>query len=156
MKPFPISKISTIVLWICMMITTGIFIAFYSGIIGDPDNESINESGLILHWLYIIFIISLLTTLVFSFASFFSIKRKHSRSFRFSLVAIGVLTAILAGAYLSANGNPLSIPGYEGNENTFFWLKLTDMWLYSIYLLIGLTLAVLLAGIIWSYIKKTR
>jgi hypothetical protein len=58
--------------------------------------------------------------------------------------------------YTVGDGNPLSIAGYEGNENTYIWLKLTDMWIYSIYILLALALIALLGGILWSYFKKLK
>ena len=27
------------------------------------------------------------------------------------------------------SGTPMNIPGYEGTDNVYFWLKLTDMFL---------------------------
>ena len=31
----------------------------------------------------------------------------------------------------------LVIPGYDGAENVPFWLKITDMFLYSIYIMLA-------------------
>jgi membrane protease YdiL (CAAX protease family) len=139
-----------------MIITMGIFVFFYSETIKDPDNESLNGIEIILYWLYTLFTVSLLTTLFFSFLPIFFKRKKNAQPIRFSLTGIGILAVLLAGAYLLGNGDPLSIPGYDGNENTFFWMKLTDMWLYTIYLLIGLVIIILFGGIIWSNIKKNR
>jgi heme/copper-type cytochrome/quinol oxidase subunit 2 len=139
-----------------MLITTGIFVFFYSELISDPDNEGITGIGLILYWMYIIFIISLLVTSVFAIVPFFFKRKDNLRTIRLPLIRIGVLLVLLAGAYLFGNGNPLSIPGYDGNENTLFWLKLTDMWLYTIYILLGLAIIALFGGIIWSYVKRIQ
>jgi hypothetical protein len=138
-----------------MLITVGIFVFFYAEIMGDPGNESKAGIEFILYWLYIIFVLSLLVTVFFAFLPFFSREKNKSRSVRISLMGISVLAVLLAVAYLLGSGKPLPIPGYEGNENTAFWLKLTDMWLYTIYLLIGFAIVALFGGIIWSYFKKT-
>jgi hypothetical protein len=45
---------------------------------------------------------------------------------------------------------PLTIPGYSGTDNVPFWLKITDMFLYSIYILFAGTVL----AIIFSSIKK--
>jgi hypothetical protein len=72
------------------------------------------------------------------------------------LIGAGILAVLLLCTYWAGNGNPLPISGYEGDENTSFWLKLADMWLYSIYILLGLVVLTLIGGIIWSYIKKSK
>ncbi|MDR1437303.1 MAG: hypothetical protein LBI65_04205 [Candidatus Symbiothrix sp.] len=148
------NKISTLLLWASMLITTGIFVLFYAGITGEPDSE--NNTGIdpILYWLYIIFSLNLLTTLFFAFRPLFSPKKNGARSIRISLAGISALALLLAAAYMLGNATPLPIPGYTGNENIPFWLKTADMWLYAIYLLTGLTISALIAGIIWSYFKK--
>jgi len=46
------------------------------------------------------------------------------------------------------SGTPMNIPGYEGTDNVYFWLKLTDMFLYSIYILLFVTVvAIIVSGI---------
>ena len=47
----------------------------------------------------------------------------------------------------------MDIPGYDGQENSPFWLKLADMFLYTLYILLGLAVA-LIAG--FSVMKKLR
>jgi len=44
----------------------------------------------------------------------------------------------------------MNIPGYDGTDNVPFWLKLTDMFLYSIYILLFVTIVAIIA----SGIKK--
>jgi CDP-diglyceride synthetase len=109
-----------------------------------------------MNWLYIIFLLSLATACIFSFIRFFIRWKRNPRSILQSLLLTITLIGLFAGAYVSGNGNPLPVSGYEGNENTVFWLKLTDMWLYCLYILLALTLISLFGGIIWSYIKRTR
>jgi hypothetical protein len=149
-------RLPTIVLWGCMLITCGIFIYFYFEAAGGSDSLEFTSIGLIINWLYIIFLLSLGTACIFSFIRFFIRWKRNPRSILQSLLLTIILIGLFAGAYLSGNGNPLPISGYEGNENTTFWLKLTDMWLYSLYILLALTLISLFGGIIWSYTKRTR
>jgi hypothetical protein len=149
-------KLSTIVLWFCMLITTGIFVFFYIETINDPDKFETIGSGFILNWLYIIFILSLSVACIFSFIRFFIKWKKNPKSFLQSLIMGGILILLLICTYVVGNGEPLPIAGYEGVENTSFWLKLTDMWLYTLYVLLALTIIALWGGIVWSYFKRTR
>jgi CDP-diglyceride synthetase len=156
MKTVRAGKISTIVLWICMFITVGIFIFFYFELIKESDNAGLTGSGMILNWLYLIFILVLSVTGIFSFAQLFFRWRKKNKSIVRPLAITGALVVLLFCTYWLGNGNPLPILGYEGKENTSFWLKLTDMWLYSLYILLTLVILALFGGIIWSYFKRTK
>ena len=71
-------------------------------------------------------------------------------------IGIGFLLLLLAGAYVLGSGRPLPMPNYSGDANTFVWLKVIDMWLYTIYILLGLVIVALVGGIIWNYFKKNR
>ena len=152
-----VGKISTLVLWTCMIITLGIFAFFYWGIIAHPDElETAIDASLILNWLYVVLSLSIVATCFFSLARFFIRWKENPKSIVSSLIWMGILIALFVSGYLLGNGTPLSISGYEGNENSYIWLKLTDMWIYVLYALISLTIIALLAGIIGSYIKKTK
>ena len=53
-------------------------------------------------------------------------------------------------AWAMGDGTPMQIPGYSGTDNVPFWLKVTDMFLYSIYILLFVTVVAIIA----SGIKK--
>jgi hypothetical protein len=93
-------------------------------------------------------------TLIFS-VLYFIIHRKNGKGKSWkSLIATGSMGALLLVAYQIGNGTPLSIVGYTGSENTYSWLKLTDMWIYAIYVLLALTFLSVIGGILWSLLKK--
>ena len=156
MKPSFSDKISTIVLWVCMLVTLGIFAAYYLAYSSHQDNMDTGETTAILNWLYIILTINLISVLFFSV--YYSINQwKNNRRKIWQQIAWLLLLGILFfTAYALGSGEPLPIPGYQGKENSYTWLKLTDMWIYSIYILLVLTFISLLGGILWSYIKKRK
>lgn len=68
-----------------------------------------------------------------------------------SLIGVILFVVVLVVAWAMGSDQSLDIVGFEGTENRDpFWLKLTDMFLYSIYFL----LAVNVLGMIFSSIKK--
>ena len=67
-----------------------------------------------------------------------------------ALIGVIVLVAVVVIAWAMGSDEPLNIPGYDGTDNVPFWLKITDMFLYSIYILFGATVL----AIIFSSIKK--
>ena len=46
------------------------------------------------------------------------------------------------------------MPGYDGTENVPFWLRLTDMFIYSIYFLMGMTVLLIIAGSVKKALGK--
>ena len=156
MKPENIGKISTIILWLCMIVTLGIFAWFYYGVINKPDSLDTMETSVLLNWLYILLLVTISVSCIFSFYKFVIRWKDKSLNSWQSLLGFIVLGLLLGTTYGLGNGTPLSIFGYEGKENTYYWLKITDMWIYSIYVLLGITIIAVFAGILWSYIKKTK
>lgn len=114
-------------------------------------------------WLYVDWLIGCLylllgvTTLsTFLFSIRFFLKSAQSDPKR-SIRAVGytfIIICLLGSCYLLGSGDVLNIPNYRGMGNSYEWLKITDMWIYSIYVLLSLVIVSILVGIIWSYIKK--
>ena len=67
-----------------------------------------------------------------------------------SLLGLVLLVVVLVVAWAMGDGTPMNIPGYDGSDNVPFWLKITDMFLYSIYILLFVTIVAIIA----SGIKK--
>ncbi|MDL2241489.1 hypothetical protein LJB91_01110 [Bacteroidales bacterium OttesenSCG-928-L03] len=152
MKPKSLSKLSTWVLWLCMAITLLVFGAFYT----LYNRDETVEPGLILHWLYVLLALVTLAVALFSLVRTVRRWREKPRSIFGQIIWLVVLVGILAISYAFGDGHPLIIPGYSGHENTVFWLRLTDMWIFSLYVLLGLNVVAVFFGILWSYLKRTR
>ena len=154
MNPTVFKKISTAVLWVCMLITlvlSGRF--FYVFFTQSLDSDSPEISAL-LSFIFSLLIITFCTGMIFSFFYYIRQWKENPKKARQSITVIIAWGLLLLITWLFGTGNPLPLIGYKGNENTFLWLKLTDMWLYSIYILLGLGFFALFGGIIWSYLKK--
>ncbi len=67
-----------------------------------------------------------------------------------SLIGVILLIVVMFIAWSMGSGEPLVIQGYDGSDNVPFWLKITDMFLYSFYFLLGATVLAML----FSSIKK--
>ena len=63
-----------------------------------------------------------------------------------SLIGLVLLVVVLVVAWSMGDGTPMQIPGYSGTDNVPFWLKLTDMFLYSIYILVFVTIVAIIAS----------
>lgn len=60
------------------------------------------------------------------------------------MLGLILLVVLLVATYSAGSDQPLVIPGYSGTENVPFWLKLTDMFLYSIYIMMGILVLLIL------------
>ncbi|MDR1371336.1 MAG: hypothetical protein LBJ72_14630 [Dysgonamonadaceae bacterium] len=157
MMPLSSGKISNSILWLCMIVTAIIFAFFYfSGTAEAPgsDTPAPKQTSLLLNWVNIVLLLSLCVLLIFSLYRFYRKFKEDPRGAWRSLTLFSSLILLLIFTYFLGSNAPVDIPGYDGKENTPAWLKLTDMWLYSIYVLMGVTALAVLAGIIWSYFKK--
>jgi len=144
------TKISTVALWVCMALTVALaawFYFFYS--LGFSMSDTPQTSFLI-SWMYVV--AGLTVASIAGFTVFYFIRRpkKAAKSLLFLLGFFVVLFV----AFLLGSSAPLEINGYRGAENTPFFLRLTDMWIYSIAALVLITFLALVAGIFWSYLKK--
>ena len=71
---------------------------------------------------------------IFQFVSNFMDSPKEAVK---SLIGIIALVVLLIVSWSMGSGEALVLPGYDGTDNVPFWLKLTDMFLYSIYFMMG-------------------
>ena len=108
------------------------------------------KTDIALGWAYILVGLTLLLAIGFSFAFMFSSVKNMVR-------ALGVLAiaAVIVGiAYLFSSGAPISIPGFEGTDNSNPGvLKFVDTAMFTTYFLIGLALLSILYSEVSSYFK---
>ena len=157
--PVSSGKISNSILWLCMMVTVGVFALFYfSGNVEMPSTDvpEPKRTSLLLNWTSIVLLLSISVFIFFSLYRFYRKFKEDSRAAWRSLIFSSLLVLLLIGTYFLGSATPVNIPGYDGKENIPVWLKLTDMWLYSIYILMGFAVLSVFAGIVWSYLKKIK
>ena len=70
-----------------------------------------------------------------------------------SLMGLVLMVVVLVFSWSIGSGEALVIPGYEGTENVPFWLKITDMFLYTLYIEVG---AMILLMIGFGVAKKLK
>ena len=130
-------KVSYYALYVMFAIILVVLGMFFFG--GDAQGDAVLASvdaemwqpahtDALIYLMYILFFVAIIATVV-------------GVLFQFGAVVI---------SWTMGSEEPLVIPGYSGTENVPFWLKLTDMFLYSIYILFAGTVL----AIIFSSIKK--
>lgn len=143
-----IRKISSWSLLAVMIINLVVLAIFYLGGIANPGAESKEPvyTGLLLNWMWALSGVTIAAAVVFAIWQFTTMLKDSPKSALTSLAAVVVFAAVLFITYSIGDGTPLQIVGYEGDHNVSFWLKLTDMWAYSSYILLILIVLSVVGG----------
>ena len=137
-----IQKISGSVLYVILAITLVIVGLFFLGgedlnpIVPDMSQPVYTDS--LIYWVYALLSATIVITLVaaiYQFAMNFIHSPKDAIK---SLFGIVILMGVLIVSWSIGDAQPLSMPGYSGADNVAFWLKITDMFLYTIYIMMAL------------------
>lgn len=147
-----IHRTSKITLTICIFISILVMGLFYLG--GQaPVEEMISAdlsqpkfTDIMLYWCYVLLFITVVVLVLFAVFSFFKQLKESPKKALGGLLALVGLVAMFFITYTIGSGQPLNIPGYTGSDNVPAMLKMTDMWLYSSYLMLVLTIAAILVS----------
>ncbi len=121
-------------------ITLIIAVLFYFGGEIDPSAERPEPiyTNTLLYWIYAILSLCVISTAVFTIRKFLiKLKSSPRKAAKFILMPLALII-VMTIAWSLGSGSPLQILRYEGKENVYFWLKVTDMFLYTIYFLLGM------------------
>ena len=159
-----ISRISRGTLYAMSVATVVLIGLFFLAGNGQPDQQYAEWVGLtepvftdaLLYWVYVLLGVTLLAVFVFSIFGFINNLRHNRKKAINSLITLVVFAVLLVIAYTIGDGTPLNILGYEGPDNVKGMLKLTDMWLYSIYILMALTILAMLFSPLIKRIGKRK
>lgn len=149
-------KISSWSLLLISLISVIVLGMFYFGGVSNPGEDTKDPvfTGLLINWIYALFIITVAVAVVFAILQFISLLKENFKSAIISLVVIVAFCALLFITYSLGDGTPLKLVGYDGEFNVPFWLKVTDMWLYTSYVLIVLIVISVIAGSIKKSLGK--
>ena len=116
----------------------------------DPEMWQPAQANALLVLMYGLLGLTIVAT-VFAFVLQFgtALKDNPGKALK-SLIGVILLVIVMIIAWSIGSGDPLTIPGYGGSDNVYFWLKVTDMFLYTFYFLLGATIL----AMIFSSIKK--
>lgn len=104
----------------------------------------------LLYLMYGLVALTVVVTIIAFIAQFAASFKDNPVAALKSLAGIVLLVVVLIAAWSMGSDQKLEITGYEGTDNVPFWLKLTDMFLYTLYFLLGAAILAMLG----SSIKK--
>ena len=159
-----ISRISRWTLYALTAVTIALIALFFFGGTVQPENQYAELVGIaepsftngLLYWIYVLLAITVFAVVAFSIMGFTNNFRYNKKRAINSLVTLLVFAVLLVIAYTIGDGTPLDILGYEGTDNVPAMLKLTDMWIYSVYILMSLTILAMLFSPLIKRIGKRK
>ena len=150
------SRMTLIITIIISIIVLGLF--YFGGQV--PVHEKIGAdmaqpifTDIVLYWMYALLVITIVVLIGFAVAEFFRGLKENPKKSMNGLFVLLAFTALLDITFGIGNGTPIHIPGYEGTDNVPGMLKMTDMWLYSCYFMLVVTI---LAVIIMPLVAKSK
>lgn len=155
-------KVSNITLWFILNITFIIAVLFYCGgevpetqrIVYDLSQPSFTD--LLLVWMFFLFALTL--GIIFTFGVYKYLKNYDELPIQRTLLlsSFGGTLLLLLISWFIGNGTSLYIPGYDGSYNTYFWLKTSDMWLYSIVALVVVATVLIITFAIRDFAARRK
>jgi len=152
-----IRKISSWTLVACTVVTLVVLGLFYFGGDDEPYKEMWNPhyTDLYIYWMYILFALAAAAAVLFGIWQFISNFKDNPKGGVMGLVVLVLFFGLLFVTYAIGGDTPLPVMNSEAQEfNVPFWLKLTDMWLYSTYTLTGLVIIAIFAGSLKKIFNK--
>lgn len=144
-----VGKISSIVLWVIMLISLAILGAFYGGgsemdVASGKDAPIYAET--LIYWLYALVGIAVVVTVGASLIQFGQQFVTSPKDAVKTLITLAIFVLIVFVAWLVGDETPMRIVGYEGTQNVPFWLKIADMNLYSAYAMAVIAIVCIVLG----------
>ncbi|MDR0750767.1 MAG: hypothetical protein LBF62_14520 [Tannerellaceae bacterium] len=153
-----IRKISSWVLILCSVITLVILGLFFFGGDNEPyKGEMWNPIyvDLLLYWQYILFGATALAAVILGAWQFVSSFKNNPKGGIMGLTVLILFFGMLFLTYTFGSATQVNVLNSEAQAyNVPFWLKITDMWLYSTYILTGLVILAIVAGSVKRIISK--
>ena len=140
-----IQKVSGTVLYVMLAITLVILGMFFFGgetpldqrLVADTAMEEPAQTDALIYWMYILFGIAVIITIAAAIYQFVTGFIDSPMTAIKSLLGLILIIVVLVISWAMGSDQPLVMPGYDGAENVPFWLKLTDIFLYTIYIMMG-------------------
>lgn len=96
-------------------------------------------TDLLLYWCYVLLAITIVVLIAFAIFDFARQLKESPKKALGGLLVLVALAALMVVTFTIGSGSLLNIPGYDGPDNVPARLRMTDMWLYSCYFMLALT-----------------
>ncbi|GAD06260.1 hypothetical protein HQ45_02210 [Porphyromonas crevioricanis] len=146
-----IRKLSSWTLLAFMAISVVVLLAFFlGGSVMEGAHKIYNFTDGLLYWTYAIFFITAIAAIIFALTGLIKSFQTNAKKALLSVGSVVLLAVVMIISYAIGGTNPLELNSDSAVYNTPEMLKLTDMWLFTIYIM-G---ALVLLSIVWGAVRK--
>ena len=118
------------------------------------DNKVYAYTDVLIYWTYALGILSVVTVLFFVVKDFIAELAASPSAALKKIAGPIALIVLLLVTYAIGDTTPLRLNEEAQRFNAPFWLKFSDMWIYSVYVLLFLTIVAAIAGAVKSALNR--
>lgn len=118
------------------------------------DNKVYAYTDVLIYWTYALGILSVVTVLFFVVKDFIAELAASPSAALKKIAGPIALVVLLLVTYAVGDTTPLKLNEEAQRFNAPFWLKFSDMWIYSVYVLLFLTIVAAIAGAVKSALNR--
>ena len=151
-----LSKVTSFILYGLLLAAVVSFIMFFTGGYVDVDAEYLEPvyTDLVLNFGYVVIGVGLVCTTLFALYQFATQLMDAPKEAFKTIGSLAAFAILMGASWVAGSGEPMNIPGYEGTDNVYFWLKLTDMWMYSAGFLLAASIGAIALFSLLKLIRK--
>jgi uncharacterized BrkB/YihY/UPF0761 family membrane protein len=113
-------------------------------IVADMSQPAFTD--IMLYWAYFLLAVTVVVLILFAIFGFFRSLKTNPKSALGRLLVLVAVVVVLGGSYALGSGELLNIPGYDGPDNNPATLRMTDMWIFSMYIMLGLSIVAIIVS----------
>ena len=118
------------------------------------DNKVYAYTDVLIYWTYALGSLSVVTVLFFVVKDFIAELAASPSAALKKIAGPIALIVLLLVTYAIGDTTPLKLNEEAQRFNAPFWLKFSDMWIYSVYVLLFLTIVAAIAGAVKSALNR--
>ena len=118
------------------------------------ENKVYAYTDVLIYWTYALGILSVVTVLFFVVKDFIAELAASPSAALKKIAGPIALVVLLLVTYAIGDTTPLKLNEEAQRFNAPFWLKFSDMWIYSVYVLLFLTIVAAIAGAVKSALNR--
>ena len=107
-------------------------------------------TDMLLYWAYALLAITIVALILFAIFGFIHSLKVNPKGAIRGLLVLLAMVVVLGVSYFIGSGELLNIPGYDGGDNNPGTLKVVDMWLFTMYFMLAISIGAVLISPILS------
>ncbi|HQB28185.1 MAG TPA: hypothetical protein PLO29_04465 [Paludibacter sp.] len=156
LKTVKIFGISIVVISFLMLIAFYATIGQGTGTIDSTAGEAMHVpllTDVTFLWIYVLFATAIVVAIAAALFKFTKSSLSNPKSALKAVIPVLLFIGIFIVSFFMGSGERMDIIGYEGTQNEGIWAQVTDMFIYSTYILLALVILSIIGSKIYTAFK---